>query len=99
MHGCQAPNMTSCRPLNPKQTAHLLEDAEQHVCVQGALVGLVHDDCRIVVQIPLPQGLPQQHPVRHVLDHRLLTGAVLKADRIAHLQQRPVGRALVICLA
>ncbi len=38
------------------------------------------------------QRLAQQHAVGHVLDHRLLAGAVLKADGIADLWR---GRGLI----
>lgn len=63
----------------------LLEDAEEHVGVQGALVRLVHDDDAVAVQVRLPERLAQQHPVRHVLYHRLRARAVLKPDRVPHL--------------
>jgi len=62
-----------------------LEDAEEHVGVQGALVRLVHDKRGVVVEVCLAQGLTQQHAVRHVLDDGLGRGAVLEADGVAHL--------------
>ena len=64
----------------------LAEQAKEHVGVERALVGLVHDDGAVVIQVRLPQRLPQQDAVRHVLDHCLLGRAVLEADGIAHLQ-------------
>lgn len=66
--------------------ADLTQQAEQHVGVQWALVSLVHDDGAVVVQVRLPQRLPEQDAVRHVLDQGFLWRAVLKTNRIAHLK-------------
>lgn len=65
---------------------YLLEDAEQDICVQRALMGFIHDDCRIVVQVAFPKGLTQQNAISHVLDDSLAAGAVLKSDGVSHLQ-------------
>ena len=90
--------MLECQSLSGRVLqAHLLEDAEEDVGVEGALVGLVHDDGAVVVQVPLAQGLPQQHAVRHVLYHRLLARAVLKADCVAHLRPSSLGLAVRAC--
>ena len=47
---------------------HLAQNAKEDISVEGALMGLIHDDGTVVVQIALPQRLPQQHAIRHVLD-------------------------------
>ncbi len=64
------------------------QDAKQHVGVEGALVGLVHNDAGVGVEVPLLQRLAQKDAVCHVLDQRFLTvlvGLVLKANGVAHL--------------
>ena len=48
------------------------EQAKEHICVEGSLVGLVHDDGTVVVQVWLSQWLSQQDAVCHVLDYCLL---------------------------
>lgn len=52
--------------------AHLSEQTEEHVSVEGALMGLVHDYSAIVVQVRLPQRFPQKNPIRHVFYYGLL---------------------------
>lgn len=47
---------------------HLPEQPEEHVGVEGALMGLVHDDGAVVIQVRFPQGLSQQDAISHVLD-------------------------------
>ena len=37
-----------------------LEHAEQHVCVEGALVGLVHDDGRVGLEVRVAEGLAEE---------------------------------------
>ena len=64
---------------------NLLEDAKEHVRVQRALVSFVHDDAAVRVQVALPQRLPQQHTVGHVLDDGVRSRAVLKTNGIANL--------------
>ena len=62
-----------------------LEEAEQDVGVDGALVRFVQDDDAVRAHGLVQQTLTQQHAVRHIFDHRLRPGAVLETDRIAHL--------------
>ena len=66
----------------------LAQDAEQDVGVEGALVGLVHDDARVSVKIAFLQRLAQQDAVCHVFNQSffaVLVGLVLEADGISHL--------------
>lgn len=44
-------------------------------------------------EVGLGQELPQQHPVRHVLQHRPLRRAVLEADAVPHLGTRDMSPA------
>ncbi|OAF56016.1 hypothetical protein VC83_07976 [Pseudogymnoascus destructans] len=60
----------------------VLEKSHEHISVESALVGLVHDDTRIPVQIWLIERLAQQDTVCHILDNRLLARAILETDRI-----------------
>lgn len=53
-------------------------------------MGFVQHDDGVLAQLRIDQTLPQQHTVRHVLDHSLGTGAVLKTDGVAHLEDRSV---------
>ncbi|KRY55600.1 hypothetical protein T03_17706 [Trichinella britovi] len=63
----------------------LLAQAEQHVGMYGPFVGFVEHDHRIGVQIRIQQALSQQHPVSHVFDVGVGTGAVFETDRVADL--------------
>ncbi len=65
--------------------AHLSEKPEEHVSVEGALMGLVHDYRAVVVQIWLPQRFPQKNPIRHVFYYSLLWCTVFKTDGITNL--------------
>jgi len=65
-----------------------LEQAEEDVGVDGALVRLVQHDHAVGAEPVVQQRLAQEHAVRHVLDHRLGPGAVLEADGVAHLRAR-----------
>ncbi len=58
---------------------------KEDIGVECALMGLIHHHDRVGCQIRLAQELPQQHAIRHVLDDRLVRGAVLEADGVAHL--------------
>lgn len=53
-----------------------------------SLVSLVQHDEGVLAHVRVDQTLPLQHSMRHVLDHRLCAGAVLKADGVAHLKSR-----------
>lgn len=68
-----------------REPSHLLQEAEEHVGVDGPLVGFVQHDEGILAHVGVYQTFPLQHSVGHVLDHRLGTGAVLKANGVAHL--------------
>lgn len=57
----------------------------------GALVGLVQHDHCVLREVVVHQALPQQHPVRHVLDDCLRARAVLEANGVANLQGRGRG--------
>ena len=66
----------------------LFKDAEQHVGVEGALMGFVHDDSTVVIKVALTQCLTQENTICHVLVDGLLGRDVLEANGIAHLQQK-----------
>ena len=66
--------------------AHALEQPEQEVGADGALVRLVDDDGGIAAECRVRHRLAQQHTVRHVLEKRVLRRAVLKPDRVAYLR-------------
>ena len=55
-------------------------------------------EARTAVCVPFEHrvvhGLAQQHAVGHVLDDRLRRGAILEADRIAHLLPEPAAKLL-----
>lgn len=54
--------------LYPTAFTHLPEQPKEHISVEGALMGLVHDDGTVVIQVRFPERLPEQDPVRHVFD-------------------------------
>jgi len=71
----------------------LLEQAQEHVGVKGPLVGFVHDDDRVLVQVGLvaAQELAQQHAVRHVCSTCIassnverLSGRRLRLPAVSH---------------
>lgn len=62
-----------------------LKQAKENVGVNGAFMGLVQHDDRVLRQVRVNETFSQQHTIRHVLDHCLGTRTVLKTDRVAHL--------------
>lgn len=62
---------------------HFDQDPEKHVGVETALVGLVHDDAAILLQIGVVQTLSQQDPVGHVFDLGGFGGLVFETDGVA----------------
>lgn len=64
----------------------LTEQTKQHISIQGAFMSLVHNNSTVVVQVRLPQRLPEQDTICHVLYQGFLRCAVLKTNCIAHLQ-------------
>ena len=50
------------------RTARLLEHAEKHIGVDGALVRLIQHDHAVVVEVRVQQALTQEHTIRHVSD-------------------------------
>ena len=78
-------------------TTNLLEETEEDISVDGPLVGLVQHDHRVLLQVWVHQTLPEEHTVRHVLDHRLLTGHVLKTDQISYLCSVCVCVCVCVC--
>ena len=60
-----------------------LQEAEQEVDVQAALVGFVDDDRVVAFQVAVVLGLGQQDAVGHQLDQRAFVALVLKAHLVA----------------
>merc|ERR1740124_1620028 len=60
------------------------QHAEEYVGVEGSLVRLIHDDRAVGVEVLVSQALPQQHPVRHVLDPRIVRRLILEPDRVPY---------------
>ena len=50
---------------------------------------LVDHQDRVRTEVGFGEELAQQHAIRHVLDHRLLAGAIFEADRVANLKTMP----------
>ena len=63
----------------------LLEEAEEHIRVDCALVGLVQHEDRVLAQVGVDKALSQKHTFCHVLDLRLGGCAVLETNGVAHL--------------
>ena len=76
----------------------LVQEAEQEVDVQRALVGLVDDDGVVAAQQPVVLDLGQQQAVGDQPHQRALAGAVVEAhgvaDRLAEVDVELVGDAL-----
>ena len=75
-------------PTHPPPTSamtYLLHQPEENVCVYGTLVGLVQHDDGVLGEVIVHQTLSQEHPVCHVLDDSLWTGAVFEANGVADL--------------
>ena len=68
--------------------AYRLEQAKQDVCVYRPLMGLVEHDDSVLREVGVNETLSQHHSVRHVLNDRLLTRAVLEPNRVADLKRR-----------
>ena len=64
----------------------LLEQPQQYVGADGALMRLIDHHDLVPAQAVVQQGLSQQHAVGHVLDAGGGGGAVVKADLVAHLE-------------
>ncbi|MNM99836.1 hypothetical protein D3C81_1124070 [compost metagenome] len=60
-----------------------LEEAEEEVDVQAALVGLVDDDRVVAFQVAVVLGLGEQDAVGHQLDQGVLVALVLETHLIA----------------
>jgi hypothetical protein len=43
---------------------------------------LVNDECRIPGKVWFRQKFSEQHPIRHVLQHRFVAGTIFEPDRI-----------------
>lgn len=70
---------------------YLLQQAEEHVSVDGPLVGLVQHDESVLTHVWVDETLPLQHAVGHVLDDGLGAGAVLKSNGVPHLKWKEGG--------
>ena len=64
---------------------HVLHDAEEHIRMDGPLVGLVQHDARIVAHVLIDQRFSKEHTISHVLDLGGVRGAVLESDGVADL--------------
>mmetsp|Transcript_3866 Transcript_3866/g.8122 ORF Transcript_3866/g.8122 Transcript_3866/m.8122 type:complete len:276 (-) Transcript_3866:430-1257(-) len=60
----------------------LAQDPEEHVGVEAPLVGLVHDDRRVHVQVGIAEGFAEQDAVSHIFDHRMFPGEVFEPDGV-----------------
>ena len=67
----------------------ILDEAEEDVGVERALVRLVDDHHAVLLQSRLGEELAQQHAVRHVLHDRLVARVVLEADGVPDLAAEP----------
>lgn len=65
---------------------YLLQQPEQDVGVDRSLVSLVQHHDGVLLQVAVDETLSQQHTIRHVLYHRLLTCHVFKTYCVANLQ-------------
>lgn len=63
----------------------VLDEAEEDVGREGALVGLVDHERGVPAEVGLGEELAEQHAVGHVLEDGLVGGRVLEADGVAHL--------------
>ncbi|KAA6429504.1 MAG: hypothetical protein FRX49_00896 [Trebouxia sp. A1-2] len=94
-------NADGLMPQTCSKETHLFQDPKQHIGVQRPFMGFIHDDSAVPIQVPLPQGLPQQHTISHVLDDGLGASDVLKPngipyffpDEAAELQSNATGSA------
>ena len=77
-------HLLSCQFVAQRHDAR--EHAEEDVGAEGALVRLVHNDHRVLLQQKVVLDLAQQNTVRHVLDGGVLAGAILKTDGVPHLR-------------
>ena len=53
-------------------STYLPQQSKQHVCAQGTLMSLIHNNGTVVVQIWLSKGLPQKNTISHVFYHCFL---------------------------
>mmetsp|Transcript_7308 Transcript_7308/g.17712 ORF Transcript_7308/g.17712 Transcript_7308/m.17712 type:complete len:239 (+) Transcript_7308:1578-2294(+) len=71
-----------------------LHEPEEDVGVDGTFVGLVEHDQRVTRTVGIHKAFTQQHAIRHVLDHRLVAGAILKPNAVANLLSQPTPKLL-----
>lgn len=84
---------TSATRRNRPRSPYLPEQPKEHISVEGPFVGLVHDDSTVVVQVSLPEGLPEQDPVSHVFDQGVFRSAVFKTNGVTHLEVRDTAQS------
>lgn len=66
-------------------STYLSQQSKQHICAQGTLMSLIHNNGTVVVQIWLSKGLPQKNTISHVFYHCFLFQKTYQAIRLCKL--------------
>ena len=76
------------KPGQSARSMYLLHEPKEHVSVDGSLMSLIQHDYRVLLEVGVNETLPQQHAIRHVLDHCLRTCDILKTNCVANLPRK-----------
>ena len=73
------------QPQVGAKTGDVFDEPKKHVGAERALVRLVDHHDAVGRQVRFGQKLAEEHAVGHVLEDRLVRGAILEADRVPDL--------------
>lgn len=66
-----------------------LEETKQNIGCYGAFMGLIQHNDGILADVWVDETLSLEHTIRHVLDARFRTRAVLETDRVTDFLSKP----------
>ena len=76
IHSSRSDNDLNISPL----LCNFLQNAKQHISVQTSLMGFVHNNGRVHLELVVVQTFSKQDTISHVLDLCLVGGAILETD-------------------
>jgi hypothetical protein len=79
------PHVSTRFPRSKKERKLTLQQSKQHISRDRPLVRLIQNENRIRSHIRVNQAFTLEHTIRHVLDPRFRTRAILESNGIANL--------------